>query len=474
MKKQFKMGPILLPIVQTKKEGEQEEEDSEVAAISAIKTQVDNFAKVLGEKADASKIDDLKTQLEDLQKGLDTLTGAEVLSQIKNINEANEKLYQEVVKMQEEKAEEAEKSTPSKKQKSLVTTAEVTAFVKNLFPEEGSEKNHVHSTLTVKAAEQFGYNSFASGADVSAFTGRFIDPTLYQRKRKKNIILDYFNIQTINVPTLIYLRKIEEGPEPDTDDTGGAAWIACGQQKPMRSFRVTTGEAQAKKVAIFNTIDDCLLQDVPSFERWIREDFIDEMREEINDGLLNGDPEVNALQPTGLKKNAILFSATAAFDENVNAPTYIDAIFAIAARFAVNRESLAYIFVSADVFYAIHALKATDGKYLNNQLVYVNNLGQLFIAGVEVVPVDEEDVPQTHFLAVGADVGFKIYAYGDMTIETGLNGNDFREDKTSIRGWQRFLSFIPEDRENSVMYDTWANVFAAIATPVEAPETPAE
>lgn len=442
---------------------------TEVEAIKAISTQVDNFAKALGEKADAAKIDELKTQLEDLQKGLDTLTGAEVLSQIKNINEANEKLYREVVKMQEEKAEEAEKSEPSKGQKSLVTTAEVAAFVKNLFPEEGAEKKHTHSSLSVKAAEEFGGSSFAAGADVTALTGRYIDPTLYQRRRKKNIILDYFNIRTINVPTLIYLRKIEEGPEPDTDDTGGAAWIACGQAKPMRSFRVTTGEAQAKKVAIFNTIDDCLLQDVPSFERWIREDFVDEMREEINDGLLNGDPDVNSLQPTGLKKNAILFTASAAFDENINAPTYIDAIFAIAARFAINRESLSHVFVSSDVFYAIHNLKATDGQYLNNQLVYVNNLGQLFVAGVEVVPVDEEDVPQTHFLAIGADVGFKIYAYGDMVIETGLNGEDFREDKTSIRGWQRFLSFIAEDRENSVMYDTWANVFAAIAAPVEDP-----
>lgn len=442
---------------------------TEVEAIKAIKTQVDNFAKLLGEKADAAEINDLKSQLEELQKGLDTLTGAEVLSQIKNINEANERLYREVVKMQEEKAEEAEKADAAKKQKSLVTTAEVAAFVKNLFPEEGAEKNRSHATMAIKAAEEFGANSFAAGADVTAFTGRYIDPTLYQRRRKRNIILDYFNIQTINVPTLIYLRKIDEGAEPDTENSGGAAWIACGQAKPQRSFRVTTGEAQAKKVAIFNTIDDCLLQDVPSFERWIREDFIDEMREEINDGLLNGDPDVNSLQPTGLKKNAILFTASAAFDETVNAPTYIDAIFAIAARFAINRESLSHVFVSSDVFYAIHALKSAGGSYLNNELVYINNLGQLFIGGVEVVPVDEEDVPQTHFLAIGADVGFKIYAYGDMIIETGLNGEDFREDKTSIRGWQRFLSFIPEDRENSVMYDTWANVFAAIAAPVEEP-----
>jgi hypothetical protein len=49
-----------------------------------------------------------------------------------------------------------------------------------------------------------------------------------------------------------------------------------------------------------------------------------------------------------------------------------------------------------------------------------------------------------------------------MVFERGLNDEDFRYDRTSFRGYQRFLTFIPEQRENSVLYDTWANVQAGI------------
>jgi hypothetical protein len=52
-----------------------------------------------------------------------------------------------------------------------------------------------------------------------------------------------------------------------------------------------------------------------------------------------------------------------------------------------------------------------------------------------------------------------------MVLETGLNGEDFREDKTSFRGYQEFLSYLPENNENGVVYDTFANIYAAILKP---------
>jgi hypothetical protein len=43
-----------------------------------------------------------------------------------------------------------------------------------------------------------------------------------------------------------------------------------------------------------------------------------------------------------------------------------------------------------------------------------------------------------------------------------MNGEDFREDKTSYRGYQEVLSYLPEQRQNSVMYDTLANIALGI------------
>lgn len=444
-----------------------QEANPEIAAIKQIGEQVEQFKQLLGEKADTESFKALEDQIKTLSEGLETMKAAEISKAIDAINKSNESIYKQVVELQEELAIGKEQSAgKSNKRTELIATAEVETFVKATF-EEGGKKTHTPAKIAIKAAETFGYDQTfvggEAGTDISAFTGRFVDPLLNQRKRKRNLILDNFDIRTINVPRLIYLVKVEVGDtNPVSGDPGGAAWILSGQAKPKRSFRVTTGEVESRKVAIFGTIEDKLLRDVPSFQNWIREDFMDEIKEEINNGLLNNDPAINPLAPLGLKTNAVQYSPTPAFALSVPLANYIDAIIAAIASMANSKEQPGKVFVSDDVFYRIHNLKATDGKWLNNNLVYVNALGQLFIAGVQVIPADIEDVPSTHFLLIGADLGFKIYAYGDMVFERGLNGEDFREDKTSYRGYQEFLSYIAENRENSVMYDTFANVFAAI------------
>lgn len=460
-------------------DGTETKDLTEAEAIKAIGVQVAQFKTMLGDKADAAKFADLEAQIKTLSEGIETMKADAISDAIKAINKANEGIYKQLVELQEEKAAEKENQDPvgKSKLKLLVETKDVEAFVKATFDGDltdtakgTTDKTHNKATIQInKAAETFGYATFFEGGEntaIDAFTGRMVDPTLYQRKRKRNLILDNFTIRTISVPKLIYLIKVEDGDDGDTSegDSGGAAWIASGEIKPKRSFRVTTGEANAKKVAIFGTVEDKLLRDVPSLENWIREDFMDEMREAINDGLLNNDPDTDADAPLGLKTNAIQYTATPAYADafTANTSNYIDQLFAVFARMAYNKEEAGVAFVGSDVFYRIMHLKDSENRYQNNNLVYTNNLGQLFIGGVQIVMADEEDVPGTNVLVIARDLGFKIYAYGPMVFERGLNGEDFRYDRTSFRGYQEFLSFIPENRENSVLYDTWANIKAAI------------
>jgi hypothetical protein len=233
----------------------------------------------------------------------------------------------------------------------------------------------------------------------------------------------------------------------------------------MRSFRVGTGKVEAKKLAIFGTVEDKLLKDVSGMELFIREDFVEEMRETYNDGLLNNNPAINPDGPIGLKTNAITFAPTPAFDPQISSPNIIDAIVAGAAYMGSLKEIPQKVFVAEDVFFAMHILKDADDKYKNNSLVYVNAVGALFILGIEVVPSDAEDIPSTHLLFTSANVGFKIRNFGDVVFERGLNDDDFRKDRTSYRGYQEVLSYIPSHKLNGVMYDTIANILSAIEKP---------
>lgn len=450
-------------------------ENDEIKSIEQIGEQVVKFKTQLGEKADKQAFEDLENEIKTLKEGLETLTSKQIVESIEKINLANLAIHKQLVELQEEKAEKAEQNSGKAKKVGGISTEQVKQFVKEMFGEDAKkgEKQAPSSSQRIeiqKAPETFGYPTFFQGdgdVDITPFTGRYIDPTLYKRKRKRNLILDNFPIQNIGVPSLVYLEKVEIGDtNPTSGDPGSADWILSGQAKPKRSFRVTSKEVTAKKVAIFGTVEDKLLRDVASLENWIREDFDLELREKINDGLLNNNPAVNALAPLGMKTNAIQYSATPAFTQTVDNTTYIDALIAVFALFIYNKEEAAEAFVSSDVYFRILSLKDTQARYLNNPLIYTNAIGELYIAGVHVMWADEEDVPSDNLLVTGVDLGFKIKSYGAMVFERGLNGENFREDKTSYRGYQEFLTYIPENRFNSVFYDTWVNIFAAISKPV--------
>lgn len=449
----------------------EEEKSEEVKALEAVLEQAKGFEKVLGDKADKSEFTEIKGTIEDLRKSVGTLSdkdGVSVSDAIKKINEHTDKMVKQIEEMQEDIQKSKETKGATKHQ--LFDPADLKKFTDTTF-QEGT-KSHAQSLIklntgmVLKAGEIMGYPQFFEGGantDITAFTGRFIDPTLYQRVRKRNLILDNFATETIGVPALVYLEKVEvAGDDASQEDTGGADWIVSGGQKPIRSFRVTSQKVEAKKVAIFGTVHDELLKDVGSFENWLREDFIDEMREAYNDALLNNNPAIDPNAPLGLKQNAILFQASPAFVNSIVGAQYIDAIIAAAAYMAYLREMPTTAYVSTDVWYAIHILKDADERYMKNDKVYTNSRGELVVHGIRVIAADQDDVPSTHLLMTAEPVGFKIKNYESLVFERGLNDEDFRYDRTSYRAYQRVLSYIPSHRENTVLYDEWDNIFAGI------------
>lgn len=440
-------------------------------AFAQVVKSIDQIAEQLGEAAKQEDITALKAELASLKESYSEMKAADVDSKILAINSKTEKMFNQLIELQAKSAENADKNEGAKGIKPMYTKEQVKAFTEKAL--KNKREGNLLEIEEVKAAETFGIpQSFVTGtgADTAVVaSGYQLVPGLISKRRKTNLMLDYFPIQTINVPYLIYLEKIEIGTgTAPNNGPGGAAWIESGQAKPKRSFRIQAVRADAKKLAIFGTIEDCLLQDIPSFDNWIRTDFQEQLDEVANTGLLRGNTTVNPLEPNGLITNASQYVVTPAFDESVKAATYIDDIIAAAASMVTTSKYAAGMaFVSQDVWFKMISLKATDERYINNNMVFVSNLGELWIAGVHVIPVDADDVPSTHLLLVAVDAGFKILRYGNSGIETGLNGTDFQEDKTSYRGWRRYITYFPVNTRGSVIYDTWANIEALINTPAE-------
>lgn len=449
-----------------------ETKSPEILAIEKVADQVKDFNKKLGERADKAEVKEVRDLLEDLKKNIGKYSEKEIDAALDKINKNTDKMATQISEMMEDIQKAKDSGKGARKAFELFDETVLKDQVSKMFP-GGREKVNVGGIkinvngVIGKAAEIMGYPQFFEGVDGTvtdwtAFTGRVIDPRLYERKRKRNFILDNFNIPTISAPTLVYMEKIEvSGDNASNEDSGSAAWITSGEQKPMRSFRVTSNKVEAKKIAIFGTVEDKLLRDIPSLRNWIQTDFTQEIREAYNDGLLNNDPGVDEDAPLGLKQNAVQYSDIAAFV--IANPNDIDAIIAAIAQLERNNEEAAYVAVSSDKWFQLLALKDTQQRYQNNNLVYTSNSGTLYIAGVPIVKADVADIPTANLLAVGMD-GFQIRNYGGLVFEAGLNGEDFRHDRTSFRAYQEVLSYIPSHRYESVIYDTFANIKTAVGS----------
>lgn len=447
----------------------------ELKELQGLTAQVKKYEQMLGDKAMKADFENLKKQLDDFQKNVGKMSESEVDARLKVSNDSIEKINKQLGEFAEDL--KIAKDKPSKKGLgiSLYKQEDLKKVVDTCFKDGKKTNEQVAIQLNSqmifrnKAAEVMGYPQTFEGDGATAsietmgiFTGRVIDPTLYQRKRKRNFILDNMPISTIDAPFLYYMEKVEvSGDSGSDEDTGGAAWILPGQEKPMRSFRVQVQKADRKKVAIFTTVDDELLKDVPSFGNWIQEDFQQETRESYNDGLLNNDPGVDPLAPLGLKTNAVQYTDIAGFI--ITNPTAIDAIIAAIAEMENNNEEPLFVAVSTLRYYQLLTIKDTQQRYQNNNLIYTNNIGQLYIAGVLIVKADTNDIPYTHFMVVGADA-FRINNIGGLVFERGLNEDDFRRDRTSFRAYQYVLSYIPSSRYNAVMYDAFETVISAIGS----------
>lgn len=456
-------------------------DNKELQALDKISKQIDNFSKELGEKVSKEEIDDLRDAIESIREIVTAVQAdakadeeqeEQMEEEMKKVNEGIAKLAKQLNEIREDsKAIGGHR----KATREIVSKKEIKEFIDKINPGGVFDRN-IKAQLKInlpitKAAEVITspevYEGLAN-TDPTVFTGRYVDPNLYAKKRKTNIITDHFPIGTVDAPTIFFMTKEEiSGDDGSSETTGSADWIVANGQKPLRSFRLGTGTAEAKKVAIFATVADKVLRDVASFQNWLETDLREQMLEAYNDGLLNNNPSVTPDAPLGLKQNAVQYGGGTSFSGAVTAPNIIDEILAAASYMRMDTASkIGYepskVFISKTQKDSIVGLKDSHGRYQNNALIYVNAMGQLYISGVEVIGVSELDIPTTHFLMVSDEMGFNIMNYQGLVIESGHNGEDFRNDQTSFRAWQEVVSYISEHRYNTVMYDSFANVLADI------------
>lgn len=236
---------------------------------------------------------------------------------------------------------------------------------------------------------------------------------------------------------------------------GAAAFIGPGIAKPGVSFTLEREVSNAKKIAVSSKTVTELLMDVEGFESYIRDEMTYQLKQKANTTLMNG--VLSSTVPAGIQTFSVPYSLAGVSTTN---PNNFDAIRAAVAQLAIGFFGglPVTVFVNPVDAANMDLSKAiSNGTYL---LPPFSTTDGRRVAGAVVI--EDNNIPAGFFQAACLDL-FKNLIYQDFTISVGWENDDFTKNLVTLVAELRLHSFHSGNDAGGFIYDTFANVQAAIA-----------
>lgn len=231
--------------------------------------------------------------------------------------------------------------------------------------------------------------------------------------------------------------------------SGAADFISPGVAKPKVSFVIKSEFSQAKKVAATEKLAMETLFDVDGFQSWAEQELYYQVKQLANTTCLTtGDTAADADTPNSVKKLSVAFAAVGLSTVN---PNNWDVGRAVAAQIrASNLVGPITIFVNPI-------------DKANMDMTKAVSQGQLYQPGPQYVNwIEDNNIPVGSFQA-GIMSYYRILMYQDLVLDYGLVNDDFEKNLITVRAEMRFHQTFSENYTGAFVFDTFANVKAAIA-----------
>lgn len=238
--------------------------------------------------------------------------------------------------------------------------------------------------------------------------------------RVKTRIKDLVNsgIATSNLITWVEFQN------PD----GSVGGTVEGVTKNQIDFDLIVNSESVKKRTGLIKVSTEMLDDIDFIRTEIETELFEQLDLDVDDQVLQGDN-------IGQNLNGILTQATA-FAAGVFALTVDEANLVDVLTVARNQVVTANFMPTSHVanptdVTALRLLKATDNQYVDRLITVA---GTLTLDGVPVV--EHNGMPQDNFLTMDGSKG-TVFSKGELTINIGLDGNDFSKNmRTIIAEWR--------------------------------------
>lgn len=266
--------------------------------------------------------------------------------------------------------------------------------------------------------------------------------------RQQPTFWDYLQKGATSSPAYGWVNK--------TNVQGAAGFIGPGVLKPGISFQLQTFISTYRKVAVTDKVSQELLWDIQGMETLIK----DEMRYQIliacNTAVFSGTG--SATSPTGATKLAVAYTLTSV---KTKTPNYFDALRAVVAQLRSG-------FLTGDITIFINPIDAanmdmtkaqTAGTYLMPSFVTANGMT---VAGATVV---EDNLVPIGSIFAGFLRYYRLLIYKPLIMTFGWENDDFTKNLITYLAELAFHQFFNTAYTGAFVYDTFANVLAAITAP---------
>lgn len=228
----------------------------------------------------------------------------------------------------------------------------------------------------------------------------------------------------------------------ELDQQGNPIFIGEGDPKTMISTRYEEREKKAKKIAVYSKVTTEMLKYLPQLVSFLQNSMMRRVDVATEQQLINGNDQGDNL--AGVLGYATDFTGGDMRGLDSNTVTDWDVILGIISQAEKANGIVNGVYVKGGKLDAMLANKTTDGQYILPAGVNVNAQGQVTAWGV---PLIKTQATLTYggetFDFFGGDLSvINVGFTGNMTIQVGLDGNDFTNNKKTILVEQELVQFV--------------------------------
>jgi HK97 family phage major capsid protein len=397
-------------------------------------------------KADQSEINELRTEL-------DALKEAKQNAEIKSLTEKQEK---EIGELKDILVKQGEALTVLKEAKGQAGHASLEASLKAAFAEKKDEIDAIvksggkqEGPLVIKAAVDIT-TEVTIGAGSTQNTLTVNTGKLSQIRKRELTYLSSVSVGTIASQRALWIEE--------TDEQGTPIFIGEGDGKTKLSVLYVEKTEAVKKIAVYGKVTTEMMDDLPQLISYIKNNLMRRLDIKVEDKLISATGTGD--DPKGMEYYATAFSAAASLALNVPNANELDVIEAIALQVKTAYGQPGTLFIHPATMSKIKLIKDETGRPVWKD--YVTISGEMVVSGLKIV----ESTAITEGNFVGGDTkAANVLIREEMTIQIGLDGNDFTNNKKTMLVEKRLVQFVSANDAPVIVKGDFASAIAAILLP---------